>query len=272
MASSTCPLAWAAVAIDPPSSSATVAPPASFGVATPGQDVRAGEARDEAVGGCGGQLRRSPELAQPAVDQHADAVGERGGVAEVVRHEQRGEVQLREQVLQLSADDAAGLCVERRERLVEEQHGRVARQRASEGDTLALAAGDGIRALAREMVDAEALQQLAGPIASAERHVLPDRQVREQRVLLEDEADRPLVGVERDPLGAVEPRVLPERDAPAIGTAQPGDRPQHGRLPGSGRPDERDPLAPDVEREAQRVGAKADGDVGVERFHAESSL
>ena len=48
----------------------------------------------------------------------------------------------REQVVELGADVGLRVRVERGERLVEEQHVRVARERAGERDPLALAAGE----------------------------------------------------------------------------------------------------------------------------------
>ncbi len=56
----------------------------------------------------------------------------------------------------------ARVGVERRERLVEEQHGRVAGERPGEADPLALAAGEAARPGVGEVGDAEALEQLVG--------------------------------------------------------------------------------------------------------------
>ena len=71
-----------------------------------------------------------------------------------------GSASVGEQLLQLAAHHRARVRVERRERLVEQQHARVARQRAGQRDALALAAGQLARARVGEVGDAEALQQL----------------------------------------------------------------------------------------------------------------
>ena len=86
------------------------------------------------------------ELAELAVDDHADLVGERRRVLVVVRDEQRRQRELAQQLVQLAADGRLRVRVERGERLVEEQHARVARERARERDALALAAGERRRA------------------------------------------------------------------------------------------------------------------------------
>ena len=235
-ASPTRPLGGCAAVDDrPPSSSTTVAPP-SRRRRLAEQDVRAGEARDEAVGGRLRQLLRRAELAQRPVDQHADAVRERGGVAEVVGHEQRREVELGEQVLQLAADHGARLRVERGQRLVEQQHRRVARQRARERDPLALAAGDRRRAGPPRGARRRTARAARRPAPARRTRRSPHGQMREERVVLEHEADRALLGVERDPGARCRTTTSsPSAIRPASGSAQPGDRPQHRRL--ARRPD-----------------------------------
>ena len=134
-----------------------------------------------------------------AVDDHADPVGERGRVLVVVRDEQRRQPELAQQLLQLAAHGDLRVRVERRERLVEEQHARVARERAGERDPLALAAGELGRPRLGEMRDPEPLEVLVDPLAPAVGDVLAHVHVREERVLLEDEPDPPLVGLAEDP-------------------------------------------------------------------------
>ena len=107
--------------------------------------------------------RRRAELAQAALDDDAEAPGQRRRVLGVVGHEQRREPEPGQHVLQLAADDGAGLGVERRERLVEQQHAGVARQRPGQRDALALAAGQRARALVGQVVDAHPRQQLGRP-------------------------------------------------------------------------------------------------------------
>ena len=63
-----------------------------------------------------------------------------GGVLERVRDQQRGELEAGEEVTELVANLLAGDRVERAERLVEQQHSWLARERAGERHALALAA------------------------------------------------------------------------------------------------------------------------------------
>ena len=95
---------------------------------------------NEATNASADELLRRRELAQAAVDDHSDLVGERGGVLVIVRDEQRGQSELAQELLQLAAHRRLRVRVERRERLVEQQHTGVARDRARDRDPLALAA------------------------------------------------------------------------------------------------------------------------------------
>ena len=67
-----------------------------------------------------------------------------------------------------------------------------------------------------------------------------------ERVVLEDEPDAAPLRRHLD--APIEPRLGPERDEPARRPDETGDRAQHGRLPGSRGPDERERLRPDLER------------------------
>ena len=184
-----------------------------------------------------------------------------------MRHEQRRQRQLGEQLLELAADDAAGVRIERRQRLVEQQHGGVARQRARQGDALALSARQVRRLLRREVRDTEPLEQLVDARNAAERDVRAHRHVREERVLLEDEADGARLRRQVDARLRVEPRPLAEGDATAVGCAQAGHRSQHRRLAGPGRADERHRVALDGQLDVERKRPKAEGDVDVESLH-----
>ena len=97
----------------------------------------------------------------------------------------------------------AELGVEIRQRFVEQQHARADDDRAGERDALLLAAGElaGELLLVSGETDlrqhvADALPDLGGgEIAHAQpvRDILEDRQMREQRIVLEHEADVALV-------------------------------------------------------------------------------
>ena len=122
------------------------------------------------------------------------------------------------------------------------------------------------------MRDPEAFEELVDPLAAAERDVAPDIQVREERVLLEDEADGPSLRRQVDSGLRVEPPIAAERDAPSLRRQQPCDRAQHARLPRSRRPDERERLAPELERYREPKGAERVVEGEGERVHEGTSL
>ena len=98
------------------------------------------------------------------------------------------------------------------------------------------------------MGDAKALEQFGDALTPAEADVALHRQVGEQGVLLEDQPDPALLGREVDPAPCVEQCLVAEQDPSALRPHEPGDRAQHGRLAGAGRPDESERLPLDLER------------------------
>jgi hypothetical protein len=76
---------------------------------------------------------------------------------------------------------------------------------------------------------------------------LPNGEVREERVLLEDEADAPFVGLAKEPSGGVQPNVVTERDPPTRRPHEPRDGSEHRGLTRTRRPDQGDG-AVDLER------------------------
>ncbi len=96
-----------------------------------------------------------------------------------------GRPQLGEQLGQLAAHDPAGVRVESRERLVEQEHVRIAGERPRQSHPLPLAAGEVARARVRELGDPEPLQKLVHSVAPTEADVAPHIEVRKERVLLE---------------------------------------------------------------------------------------
>ena len=103
------------------------------------------------VRGSGEQLGRRPELQDPPVHDHADTIGKCRRVLEVVRDEQCRQPQLGQQLGELAAHDAAGVGVERGERLVEQQHGRVAGECPRKRDPLPLTPREVCRPRLREV-------------------------------------------------------------------------------------------------------------------------
>ena len=136
-------------------------------LALPAQQVGTGERGDERVGRVVDELVGRRELAQLAVDQHADLTRECGGVLVVVRDENRRQRELAQQLLQLGAHRVLRVGVERGERLVEQDRAGLARERPREGDALALAARQRRRAGGGEVGDAEPLEILVGALPPA---------------------------------------------------------------------------------------------------------
>ena len=170
----------------------------------------------------------------------ADQVGERRCVLVVVRDEQRREPELVQQLLELASHRHLRVRVEGRERLVEQQHARVAGKRAGERDPLALTARELGRYAPGKVRDAEPLEELVGAAAAAVGDVLAHGHVREERVLLEDEPDPALA---RAGGRALPPsRTRPRRRARSGRRRphEPGDRAQDRGLARAGRADERD--------------------------------
>src|SRR5215207_3095920 len=129
------------------------------------------------------------------------------------------------------------MCIEGGQWLVEEEDVGVPGQRSCKRYALALSAGELLRALVREVADPEGTEQGPSLPPCAVGDVLLDRQVREECVVLEDEADGALFrGAVHSSL-RVEPNLVAERDQPAIRARKPGDRAQHGRFARARRTD-----------------------------------
>ena len=228
----------------------------------------------KASAGCATSSRRGALLAQAPVDDDPDAVGQRGGVAEVVGHEQGRQRQGAEHVLQLAAHGRARVRVERRERLVEQQDLRVARQGARDRHALALAARQPARALVGQVRDLHAFQQLGARGRRSRR--------RRRRCRARSCAGRARTPGRRGrPSGArAAGRPWPRR------RTRPGRRGRCAR--GRGAAARRWPAGPsscrlprarrarrsrsDAQADAELERAKGDGDVELERLHEESIL
>ena len=84
-------------------------------------------------------MSTSMQVGDHAAVEHGDAVGQQHGLFHVVRDEHDREAALAPEGADQRLHAQAGEGVKRTERLVEQQHGRVARQRAGEGHALGLA-------------------------------------------------------------------------------------------------------------------------------------
>jgi hypothetical protein len=100
----------------------------------------ADELGHEAAGGVAVKLHRRADLLDPALGHDDDPVGEAHRLHLVVGDEDEGGAEARVKVLQFGAQLGAQFGVEVRQRLVEEEHGRLAHDGAAHGDALALPA------------------------------------------------------------------------------------------------------------------------------------
>ena len=212
------------------------------------EDVRGAE---EAGGELG--LRRfehsggAPHLLDPALVHHRDPVAHRQRLLAVVGDEDEADPELALEALELHLHLAAEVGIERRQRLVEQQHLGLQHQGAGEGHPLPLAAAELVRPAFLQAGQPHHRQRLADLprllssrqtlIGQAEADVLLDGQVGEEGVLLEDHVDRPLVGGH--------PRhVLPlDADRPGARRLEAGDHPQQRGLAAAARPQQREQLA-----------------------------
>ena len=224
-----------------------------------------GALREQQVGGAeegGDEARRRlaiqalgrAGLEQPAHVHDADAVGEREGFLLVVRDQDRGGAEAALHVADGVAQFDADHRVERAERLVEHQHGRLVGERARHGDALLLAAGELRRLALAEPLEGDQLQQLLAPLASLggahaahaqrELDVVGHGHVAEQRVVLEHEADAALPGRHVGDVPAA------EQDAAMVDRAQAGERPQQRALAAAAGAEQHEELARrDVQRD-----------------------
>ena len=143
----------------------------------------------------------------------------------------------------------AHLGVERRERLVEQQHARLDRQRPGQRDPLLLAAGQLAGVLVARAPTARrgrasrprAMSRSPLGLAAhleAERDVVEHGQVREQAVRLEHHAHVALVGGHPGEVLAADRRRVPD-----VGLVEAGQDAQRGGLAAARRAEQRDQLA-----------------------------
>ena len=112
---------------------------------------RTDEAGDEAIHRQVVQILWRADLLQLPVAHHGDPRSHRHRLDLVVRHIDDGGLQTRMQAQDLGARLHAQLCVKVGERLVHQEDGRLAHDRAPEGDALALATGELLRLAGEEL-------------------------------------------------------------------------------------------------------------------------
>ena len=214
------------------------------------------------------ELGRLALLLDPPVVHDDDDVRHRQRLLLVVGHVHERDPDLLLERLELELHLLAQLEVERAERLVEEEDGRVVDERPGERDTLLLAAGQlpgAAGAVARQPHELERLAHAMRLVVLADAllpqpvaDVLGDGHVREQGVVLEHRVD--VTAVRRD----ARDRLPGEVDLARGRLLEAGDHAQRRRLPAAGRAEERvERAASDLEVHGVDGGdvAEALGDV-----------
>ena len=187
-----------------------------------------------AVGGRVVHRARGADLHDAPGAHHGDAVGEGECLALVVGDQDRRGLQPAQQQGEFELHRLAQVAVQRAERLVQQQHGRLDGERAGDGDALALAAAELRRVALFEAVELQQRHHLGGSGAlggaglaagvQAVGDVAGDRQMREHGVLLEHHRD--VAAMRRD---GVQQRAA-QADGAGIRGLEPGDHVQQGRL------------------------------------------
>ena len=208
---------------------------------------RADEGCDEEVLRRGIERLRRIDLENPPVAHHGNALAERHGLDLVVRDVDRRRLEPRMQRAELPAHADAQLRVEVRERLVHQERFRLAFDRAPHRDPLSLAAGECRRPAVEQVVQTEQLRhpldargdlrlrRLADLEPVAE--VLAHRHVGVEGVVLKDHRDVARARRELRDVAAVDADRAPRH------LLEPGEHPEQGGLPATGRADEHEKLA-----------------------------
>ena len=246
--------------------------PVVFTQQPPGKEVhrrRADKAGHEAVDRPLVDLVGRGALVDDPVFHHHHAVAEGHRLFLVVRDVHGGRLHAAVERLQLRSHADAQLGVQVRERLVEQKGLRIAHDRAPDRHALALSAGERLRPPLQKLADAEDFGRVAhAPVDLAplragllpmsvrhqeahrvvpraelaaeqqpERHVLVDRHVRVEGVILKDHRDVAVLG--RDAVDDA----LANANRPRGDVLEPRDHPQRRALAAAGGADEHDEFA-----------------------------
>ena len=226
---------------------------------------RPDEAHDELVRRVLVEVARLADLHDLALVHEDDAVGDLHGLFLVVRHEHGRDVDVVVEMSEPLPQLLPNACVERAERLVEEQHPGLDRERACKRHALALPTRELRRVPVGEPGELNEVEEGVNPLADLLLSPLADRQpecdvvedghVLERGVVLEHHSDAALL--RREP-GRV---LAQDRDLAGVGLLEPGDHPEQRRLPAAAR----------AEKRGQGPGRDRDRDV-VERDEATEPL
>ncbi len=207
----------------------------------------ADEAGDEQVRGLVVHVPRRVDLLEDAVLEHGHAVAHRHGLDLVVGDVDGGDAEAALEGRDLRTGGDAELGVQVGQRLVHEEDLRLADDRAAHGDTLALTTGERLRLAVQVLAEVEDLRGLldllpdlrlvdAGDL-EREAHVVGDRHVRVEGVVLEHHGDVPVLGRQ------VRDVAVTDADGTAVDVLQAREHPQGGGLSATGRADQDEELA-----------------------------
>ena len=207
----------------------------------------ADEARDEQVLRGVVQGQRGIDLLQDAVLHHRDPVSHRHGLHLVVGDVDGGDAETPLQRGDLGAGGHAQLRVEVRQRLVHQEHLRLAHDGAAHGDALPLTAGEGLRFAGKEVLEPQQVGGLPDPLLpfrlghvlhlQREAHVVGDGHVRVEGVVLEDHRD---VAILRRQVGDV---AVTDEDRTRVDLLEAGEHAERSGLAAAGGADEDHELA-----------------------------
>jgi DtxR family Mn-dependent transcriptional regulator len=234
-------------------------------VGVPGDHVGvADEGRHEPVGGAGVERPGLADLEHAAGAHDRDSVGEAERLLLIVGNEDRSSVRFPQDRPDLAAHPHPQGGVEIRERLIEKNEGGLGGERACERHPLLLAARQlmweppGLGPQPDQVEHLSHPHLATGAVAHAVSDVLFDRQVREQGVVLEDDADPTPLG--RDEVTGRRHRRAVEHDAPGVGPFEAGHEPQRRRLAATTGAEQREHLA-FHDREVDLVDGAYDSEV-----------
>src|SRR3954469_11004300 len=207
----------------------------------------ADEAGDEEVGRAVVHVARRVDLLEQTVLEDGHAVAHRHGLDLVVGDVDGGDAETALQRGDLRTGGDAELGVEVRQRLVHEEDLRLTHDGAAHGDTLALTAGERLRLAVQVLAQVEDLRGLLDLLADLrlvdagdlerEAHVVGDRHVRVQRVVLEHHGDVPVLGRQ------VRDVAVTDADGAGVDVLQAREHPQGGGLSAARRADQDEELA-----------------------------
>ncbi|MCB5283754.1 hypothetical protein BJQ89_03528 [Arthrobacter sp. ES1] len=184
------------------------------------------------------EVARGVDLHQQAVLQDGNAVAHGHGLDLVVGHIDRGDTQPAGQGRDLRAGLDPELGVKVGQRLVHKEHLRVADDGTTHGNTLALATGECLRLAVQVRLEIQQLGSFTDAFGTLfladagdlqrEAHVVRDRHVRVQGVVLEDHGD---VAVLRGNVGDI---AVTNQDPAGVDVLETCEHPQGGRLATAG--------------------------------------